>query len=67
LPSIWNEVTKVYKLTSFMGEGSYGTVIKGECRVTKLPVAIKLVNKFTKWEYDCVKVIRELKIMRNLT
>ena len=60
LPPIWNDVTHLYKLLSFIGEGSYGTVIKGYCRNTETPVAIKLVSNFTKYEYDCVKLIREI-------
>jgi len=67
LPPIWCEVTHNYKLICFMGEGSYGTVIKGYCRTTNAPVAIKLVQNFSKWEYDCVKIIREIQIMKELT
>ena len=64
LPPIWNEVTHLYKLVSLIGEGSYGTVVKGYCRSTETPVAIKLVASFTKFEYDCVKLIREIQIMK---
>ena len=64
LPPIWNEVTHLYKLVNLIGEGSYGTVVKGHCRSTDTPVAIKLVHNFTKFEYDCVKLIREVQIMK---
>ena len=67
LPEIWCEVTHLYKLQSWAGEGAYGTVIKGYCRLSGTPVAIKLVQKFTKWEYDCVKIIREIQILKALT
>ena len=43
LPKIWTEVTGLYKLISYVGEGSYGVVIKGYCRITETPVAIKLI------------------------
>lgn len=59
-------MTHLYKLLSYIGEGSYGTVIKGYCRNTETPVAIKLVQNFTKYEYDCVKLIREVQIMKHL-
>lgn len=67
LPKIWTEVTGLYKLVSFVGEGSYGIVIKGHCRRTETPVAIKLIQNFTKYDYDCVKLIREIQLMRQLT
>ena len=60
LPSIWKEVTGLYKLQCWMGEGSYGTVIKGLCRNSGVQVAIKLIKGFTKYDYDCVKLVREI-------
>jgi serine/threonine protein kinase len=67
LPSIWKNVTNQYNLESIIGEGSYGVVAKGYCKVTGQAVAIKLVKDFSKWEYDCVKAIREIQIMRKVT
>lgn len=67
LPKIWTEVIGLYKLVSFVGEGSYGVVIKGFCRRTKTPVAIKLIQNYTKFDYECVKLIREIQLMRQLT
>jgi hypothetical protein len=34
LPPIWAEVKRYYKLEKILGEGSYGTVIGGKCRVS---------------------------------
>jgi len=48
------------------GEGSYGVVARGTCKITGQAVAIKLVKDFSKWEYDCVKAIREIQLMRKL-
>lgn len=67
LPKIWTEVTGLYKLLSYIGEGSYGMVIKGHCRRTETPVAIKLVQNFTKYDYDCVKLIREIQLMKHMS
>lgn len=40
--------------------------MEGKCRVSKRVVAIKLISNFSLYEYDCVKVIREIQIMRGL-
>jgi mitogen-activated protein kinase 1/3 len=29
-------------------------------------VAIKYIQDFSRWDYDCVKVIREIQVMRRL-
>ena len=29
-------------------------------------VAIKLINDFSQYDYDCVKVVREIKILRGI-
>ena len=39
-------------------------MVKGICRVTGVAVAIKLIDDFASYEYDCVKVYREIKILR---
>ena len=49
-----------------MGEGSYGTVIKGFCRNSGVQVAIKLIKNFTRYDYDCVKLVREIQLMKSL-
>ena len=60
LPKEWHLIAKSYTLDGVLGQGSYGTVMKGVCKVTGQQVAIKYINGFSKWDYDCVKVIREI-------
>ena len=66
LKSIWNNVLQDYELVQHLGQGSFGQVIEGKCRVSKRAVAIKLITNFSQYEYDCVKVIREIQILRGL-
>lgn len=40
--------------------------MKAVCKSTGQHVAIKYIQAFSKWDYDCVKVIREIQIMRKL-
>ena len=67
LPRAWHLIAKSYTLDGVLGQGSYGTVMKGVCKVTGQQVAIKYINGFSKWDYDCVKVIREIQILRKLS
>ena len=67
LPRAWQFIAKSYTLDGILGQGSYGTVMKGVCKVTGQAVAIKYISGFSKWDYDCVKVIREIQILRKLS
>ncbi len=49
-----------------IGKGSYGFVAKGKCRITNRVVALKIMIDQAKQEYDCMRVIREIQIMRKL-
>lgn len=40
--------------------------MKGVCKSTGQHVAIKYIHGFSQWDYDCVKVIREIQILRKL-
>jgi serine/threonine protein kinase len=66
LKKIWINVMKDYELIQHLGQGSFGQVVEGRCRISKRSVAIKLIADFSQYEYDCVKVIREIQIMRGL-
>ena len=66
LPRAWHQIAKSYTLEGVLGQGSYGTVMKGVCKCTGQQVAIKYIHGFSKWDYDCVKVIREIQILRRL-
>lgn len=56
-----------YTFISNLGQGSYGEVVLAQCNVTQQKVAIKFISEITDNEYDYVKVIREIQIMRELT
>ena len=60
LPKVWQQIANSYNLGGILGQGSYGTVMKGVCKLTGQQVAIKYISDFSKWDYDCVKVIREI-------
>ena len=62
----WKEVSKSYKLYKALGQGSYGTVLKAKSLDSSAYVAIKHMTGFSKNEYHCVKVIREIQIMKSL-
>jgi len=60
LPLDWLCVMDRYELKSEIGKGSYGQVVKAVCRTSEEPVAIKMISKFSKYDYDCCKLIREI-------
>lgn len=66
LPRAWHQIAKSYTLQGVLGQGSYGTVMKGVCKLTGQQVAIKYIHGFSKYDYDCVKVVREIQILRKL-
>jgi len=49
-----------------IGKGSFGCVSKGTCKVTGRMVALKVVKNRTGKEYDVIKLIREIQLMRKL-
>ena len=67
LSSAWEIPITYYDLEEVVGEGSYGQVIKGVCKKTHRDVAIKFIQNVCESEYDCVKVIREVQLMRRLS
>ena len=44
LDSGWKEVSNEYKITEFLGKGSYGQVVQAQQRSTGKIVAIKMIN-----------------------
>ena len=44
LPACWKLVKKNYSITKFLGEGSYGVVVKARNRSTRESVAIKMIE-----------------------
>ena len=59
-------INQKYEIQQVIGRGSYGSVHRGVCRATGRPVALKTMVDQTKTEYDCVKMLREIQIMRKL-
>jgi mitogen-activated protein kinase 1/3 len=66
LNDVWANIEKKYKIEKTLGKGSYGTVKQAVCIATGQVVAIKHMTGFAEYEYDCVKVLREIQIMRGL-
>ena len=67
LDSYWLQVKKDYKITEILGEGSFGTVVKGKHRATKKMVAIKFIKTDFKDLITCRNVIREISLLRQFT
>lgn len=44
LSAKWKSITKQYKLVDFLGEGSFGQVVRAKNRETNQKVAIKLIT-----------------------
>ena len=63
----WNSVTATYKIKKLLGEGSYGQVVLGKDRKTRKKVAIKYIKDYDQHEYDCVKILREIQILKELS
>ena len=49
-----------------LGKGSYGLVSKATCKKTGRTVAIKLMENQTSTEYDSIKLLREIQLMKQL-
>ena len=66
-PKIWFSATTDYELTKVLHMGLCGKVVKARCKYSNRMVAIKYISKCLQTEYICVRAIREIKIMRELT
>jgi serine/threonine protein kinase len=49
-----------------IGKGSYGCVSKAKCLETGTIVALKVMQNKNSTEYEFIKLLREIKIMRGL-
>jgi serine/threonine protein kinase len=56
----WKLVKKNYSITRFLGEGSYGEVVKARHRQTKEPVAIKMIKCDFENIQTCRNILREV-------
>lgn len=55
-----------YELLKVIGRGSYGCVSKAKCKDTGKFVAIKVFEKHSSSEYDTVKLVREIVLIKKL-
>lgn len=55
-----------YIVSKILGQGSFGMVAKGYCYRNKCDVAIKKIKNFAEDDYDCLRVLREIQIMKKL-
>ena len=53
-------------MMSIIGKGSYGCVSKAKCRITGQFVAVKIMESHTDTEYDTIKILREVLIMKKM-
>lgn len=59
-------IQRKYDIVEMVGNGSYGTVMKAKNRLTEELVALKIMKSQPKMEYEIIKLLRELQLMRAL-
>lgn len=59
-------ISKKYKIVQVIGKGSYGCVSKAKSLETGETVALKVMQNKSSTEYEFIKLLREIKIMRGL-
>jgi len=62
LDETWSAACEYFRIEKLLGSGSYGKVVQATCKTTGKLVAIKFIQGIFKNEYDCVKMLREIKI-----
>lgn len=60
------KIESKYELMTIVGKGSYGCVTKAKCKITGQLVAIKIMENHTDTEYDTIKILREVLIMKKM-
>ena len=60
LKDCWLEVLDEYSIVDKIGEGSFGKVFMAMSKDTKQYVAIKHISGFSKYEHECMMVLREM-------
>ncbi len=66
IKSLRKVIQKRYKVVEVIGKGSYGCVSKAVCRTTGRQVALKVMKNQTLTEYELIKLLREIQLMRQL-
>jgi serine/threonine protein kinase len=59
-------ISQKFKIIQLIGKGSYGCVSKAKCLETGNIVALKVMQNNNSTEYEFIKLLREIKIMREL-
>jgi len=59
-------ISAKYEIFDIIGKGTFGFVTQGVCKATGRHVALKIMINQVKSEYDCIRLIREIKLMRKL-
>lgn len=59
-------IIKKYDIKSIIGKGSYGCVTKAKCKRTGRDVALKVMQQQSQTEYEIIKLLREIQILRRL-
>ena len=59
-------INKKYEVVEVIGNGSYGCVSQGKCKTTGRTVALKIMKSEAVMEYEIIKLLREVQIMRRL-
>ena len=59
-------ILRRYKVVEVIGKGSYGCVSKAQCLRTGRNVALKVMKNQTMTEYELIKLLREIQLMRKL-
>jgi len=62
--SLRKTLSKKYEILGYLGKGSYGCVSKAKCRETGRLVALKTMKNAQLTEYELIKLLREIQIMR---
>ena len=57
-------IVRKYEILGYIGKGSYGCVSKARCRETGRLVALKVMKNSQLTEYELIKLLREIQLMR---
>ena len=67
LGAVWQTICHRYQPITFLGEGTFGQVVKARDLKSGKLVAIKLIRNAFSSNYESRKLLREIMILRQLT
>jgi hypothetical protein len=62
--SLKKTIQKRFEIIGYLGKGSYGCVSKAKCRETGRLVALKTMKNAQLTEYELIKLLREIQLMK---